>query len=276
MGMDVLVIYHKNCADGFGAAWCFWRKYGVNADYHAAAYHDAPPDVVGKHVYLVDFSYPRAVVAKLLQDAKSVTLIDHHKTALDDLHGLDGLIDYTDINRSGAMLAWNFLFPDEEPPKVLRHIQDRDLWRFELKETRAVMAAVFSYSHDFLVWDDLMYAGISDFYKLVIQGEAVERVYQKDLRAIAEQCSRVMVIAGWSVVVVNAPGKYASDLCHLITNDESTFSANYYDAADKRVFSLRSGELGFDVSLIARQYGGGGHYHAAGFSVPRDHELAMG
>lgn len=28
-----LVIYHGNCADGFSAAWCFWRKYGTGADY---------------------------------------------------------------------------------------------------------------------------------------------------------------------------------------------------------------------------------------------------
>jgi nanoRNase/pAp phosphatase (c-di-AMP/oligoRNAs hydrolase) len=29
-----------------------------------------------------------------------------------------------------------------------------------------------------------------------------------------------------------------------------------------------------DVSAIALQYGGGGHEHAAGFKVDRDHELA--
>ena len=31
---------------------------------------------------------------------------------------------------------------------------------------------------------------------------------------------------------------------------------------------------GLDVSAIAAQYGGGGHARAAGFKVPRDHELA--
>jgi len=33
-----LVIYHGNCADGFSAAWCFWRKYGTGADYVAGVY----------------------------------------------------------------------------------------------------------------------------------------------------------------------------------------------------------------------------------------------
>ena len=57
--MRPLVIYHGNCADGFSAAWCFWRKYGTGADYVAGVYQQDPPDVTGRDVYLVDFSYKR-------------------------------------------------------------------------------------------------------------------------------------------------------------------------------------------------------------------------
>lgn len=269
-----LIIYHNGCADGFGAAWCFWRKYGVNADYHAAAYHDVPPDVVGRDVYLVDFSYPRAVVSCLLQDAKSVTLIDHHKTALDDLHGLDGLINYTDINRSGAMLAWNYLFTDEEPPQLITHIQDRDLWQFKLQNTREIMAAVFSYEFDFLVWDRLMNLTDCGLYELVQQGTALERKHKKDVANLINTNSRFMNIGEHTVLVANLPGLFASDAGNLMCKDK-VFAASYFDTADKRIFSLRSDENGIDVSLIAKEYGGGGHYHAAGFSVPRDHVLAM-
>ena len=51
-----LVIYHGNCADGFSAAWCFWRKYGEDADYHAGVYQQDPPDVTGRAVFLVDLA----------------------------------------------------------------------------------------------------------------------------------------------------------------------------------------------------------------------------
>jgi len=40
------------------------------------------------------------------------------------------------------------------------------------------------------------------------------------------------------------------------------------------VFSLRSQEGGIDVSEIAIKFGGGGHKHAAGFKVDRNHILA--
>jgi hypothetical protein len=60
--MRPLIIYHGNCADGFSAAWCFWRKYRDGADYFAGVYQQEPPDVSGRDVFLVDFSYKRAVV----------------------------------------------------------------------------------------------------------------------------------------------------------------------------------------------------------------------
>ena len=52
------------------------------------------------------------------------------------------------------------------------------------------------------------------------------------------------------------------------------YASTYYDTPTVRRFSLRSTDLGVDVSEIARFFGGGGHRNAAGFEVPRDHELA--
>jgi hypothetical protein len=54
-----------------------------------------------------------------------VTLIDHHKTALEDLAGLPSLHTFTDLERSGATLAWDYLFPDKPRPLLLGHIEDR-------------------------------------------------------------------------------------------------------------------------------------------------------
>lgn len=62
--MKNIVIYHANCADGFGAAWCFWNKFGDTWDYHPGVYGAEPPDVTGRSVYLVDFSYKREVVER--------------------------------------------------------------------------------------------------------------------------------------------------------------------------------------------------------------------
>lgn len=289
-----LVIYHGNCADGFSAAWCFWRKYGANADYHAGVYQRPPPDVAGRDVYLVDFSYKRSVVESMLRSARTVTLIDHHKTALDDLQPLKeqmvvtngGCISHSaepnadnfgwfcDLDHSGSMLAWKFLFPDEAPPLLLSHIEDRDLWRFKLPGTREIQANVFSYEYSFDMWDKLMSANQTELLQMTAAGAAIERKHHKDIAELVKVCRRRMVIGGTEVWVASLPYTLTSDAGHLMAAGEP-FAACYWDTSEGRVFSLRSQENGFDVSAIAAQYGGGGHVHAAGFKVPRDHALAQ-
>jgi oligoribonuclease NrnB/cAMP/cGMP phosphodiesterase (DHH superfamily) len=279
--MKPLIIYHGNCADGFAAAWCFWKKYGSGADYHAGVYQQDPPDVTGRAVYLVDFSYKRPVVEQMLAVAESVTLIDHHKTAIEDLRPLFRQDSYTggepqlnwfiDLERSGAKLAWDYLFPGESPPRLIEHIQDRDLWQFKLNGTREIQAYVFSHPYDFGVWDELMKENIEAMQD---GGEAIERKHHKDVAELVGVCKRHMFIGGHYVPVASMPYTMGSDAGHLMAIGEP-FSACYWDTAEGRVFGLRSADDGLDVSEIAKKYGGGGHKHAAGFKVPRDHDLAM-
>ena len=281
-----LVIYHGNCADGFSAAWCFWRKYGAGADYVAGVYQQAPPDVTGRDVYLVDFSYKRPVVEAMLAAANSVTLIDHHKTAIDDLLPLYEVADFErqalgvpprfhwfcDLNRSGATLAWDYLFPGEDRPLLLGHVEDRDLWRFKLPGTREIQAFVFSHEYTFELWDKLMSADQVELLKMTAAGAAIERKHHKDVAELVAVCKRRMVIGGLDVPVASMPYTMVSDAAHLMAQGEP-FAACYWDTAEGRVFGLRATDDGVDVSEVAKLYGGGGHAKAAGFKVPRDHEL---
>jgi nanoRNase/pAp phosphatase (c-di-AMP/oligoRNAs hydrolase) len=66
---------------------------------------------------------------------------------------------------------------------------------------------------------------------------------------------------------------FASDIGNLLSEDVP-FAASYFDSEHSRMFSLRSRPGGLNVSLIAERYNGGGHEHAAGFKVDRDHDLA--
>lgn len=283
-----LVIYHGNCADGFSAAWCFWRKYGTGADYVAGVYQQDPPDVTGRHVYLVDFSYKRAVVERMLQQASSVTLIDHHKTAIEDLrplfeqvqtdelaYGLDKrAVWFCDLNRSGATLAWDYLFPGEDRPLLLGHVEDRDLWRFKLPGTREIQAFVFSHEYSFELWDKLMSADQVELLKMTAAGAAIERKHHKDVAELVAVCKRRMVIGAYDVPVASLPYTLVSDAAHLMAQGEP-FAACYWDTAEGRVFGLRATDEGVDVAEVAKQYGGGGHAKAAGFKVPRGHVLAV-
>lgn len=265
--MKPLCIYHGNCADGFGAAWVFKTQADREFDFHAGVYQDAPPDCLGRDVYLVDFSYKRPIVDTIIKVANRVVLIDHHKTALDDLKPLieDGSIQsLCSLEHSGAALAWEWFRGHDAIPRLLAHIEDRDLWRFAMPNTREIQANVFSYPYDFKVWDELMERPIAD---LIEEGKAIERKHFKDIDELVGVVTRRMVIGGHNVPVANLPYTLTSDAGHKLANGEA-FAGCYWDTPTGRTFSLRSTDDGMDVSEIAKQYGGGGHRNAAGFRVP--------
>lgn len=272
-----ICIYHGNCADGFSGAWVVRRAhqeggYGQGLSFHPGVYQTEPPDVTGKDVILVDFSYPRDVMEGIVERAESVLVLDHHKTAQEALTGLPKADVVFDMERAGSMIAWDYFFPGQEPPQLLKHIQDRDLWRFALPFTREIQANVFSHPYAFDTWDELMSANVAE---LAREGIAIERKHLKDINELVKVTRRRMVIGWVDVPVANLPYTMASDAAHQMSIGER-FAACYYDVDGARVFSLRSQPEGMDVSEIARQYGGGGHKHAAGFRVPKLDLLRLG
>ncbi len=265
-----LCIYHGNCADGFGAAWVVRKAFGESGvEFFAGKYGDAPPDVSNRVVYVVDFSYPREVLQKMAESALHVIVLDHHKTAKDQLEGLADVETVFDMERSGARITWDFFFPDIDPPALILHIEDRDLWRFGLAGTREIQSCVFSYPYDFKVWDELMASSMQALRK---DGEAIERKHQKDVAELVGVTKRRMVIGGHDVPVANLPYTLVSDAAGSLAVGEP-FAACYWDTETHRIFGLRSAPEGVDVALIAQQYGGGGHAHSAGFRVPYGHPL---
>lgn len=292
--MDILCIYHCNCADGFGSAWVvreFCRQRDIGVEFHAGVYQDAPPDVRHKNVVLVDFSYKRAVLEDMGRGANAILILDHHKSAAEDLAGLPAprvgfsiksdmgeialnasmsgslpIEALFDMNKSGVGLTWDFFFPDKPRPKLIDHIEDRDLWKFALPGTREIQANVFSYPYDFEVWDRLMAA---DPQTLAAEGAAIERKHFKDIGELVKVVTRPMKIGGHVVPVANLPYTLTSDAGNLLAEGKP-FAACYWDTPEGRVFSLRSKPEGLDVSAIASQYGGGGHKNASGFRVPFD------
>jgi len=282
---DLICIYHNNCADGFGAAWAVRQALG-DIEFHGATHGDPPPDVTGKRVIMVDFAYKRPVIEQMAKQAQSILILDHHKAAAEDLSDIlspweafgltqneydedgwipdDGVCALFDMDRSGAGIAWDY-FHDAIRPKLIDHIEDRDLWRFSLPGTREIQSAVFSYPHDFDTWDWLINEASVD--ELRVEGAAIMRKHQKDVDEFLQSNIRRMVIGGHSVPVANLPYFYASEAGHWMALDKP-FAACYWDTPEGRVFSLRSREDGVDVSEIAVSYGGGGHEHAAGFRMP--------
>ena len=256
---DVLCLYHANCTDGFAAAWVLHR-FLPEAEFIPARHGDPPPDVTGKCVYIVDFSYPRATLLEMKEKAQSLVVLDHHKTAQKELEGLD--FCHFDMSRSGAMMAWDYFAEGVAAPWILPYVQDRDLWKWELENSKAVNAFIGSIPMNFMAWDYALHT--TSPAGAIMSGQAI-------LKNIAQQVSLVqsyateIELSGFTVPYANSP-IYQSEIGHELCQGKP-FAIVWYFDGKKFVYSLRSDEDGVDVSEIAKTFGGGGHKHAAGFST---------
>ena len=254
------VLYHGACPDGFGAAWAAWRALKSSAQYIPCFFSKPMPVLpADAKVLMVDFSYPRPKMMELASKVKEIMILDHHKTAADALGDLPWA--KFDMNHSGAYLSWVH-FHGTPVPEFVLYLEDRDLWRFKLPHSAEVAATLTSYPMDFVVWEKLSLTGM-DKMKLVggdllrMEGQLVtdmvSRAYWKE-------------IGGHRVPVANASVMFSQvgdRLCQL--HPEAPFAAYYYDRNDgKRIWGLRSPGR-FDVSVVAKSLGGGGHPGAAGF-----------
>lgn len=275
-----IIIYHKNCPDGFTAAWCAYRKFGPDCDFVPANYGEEPPDVRGRRVFILDFSYKRPVMRQILSQAHSVAVLDHHKTAEAELAGISDefllrpdLIAnppgselptiWFDMEKSGARLAWEYFFPDEPVSWLVRYVEDRDLWRWRLRMSKEVNSALSSYPWTFEQWDEMHSLPLTWPDKLAAEGIAIERYKAQQVENICQHACEIEM-DGHRILAVNTTVQFSEVAGKLAEN--RPFGAAWFVRADgKRQWSLRSREGGIDVSEVAKAHGGGGHRNAAGF-----------
>lgn len=279
----VLCIYHGGCDDGFGAAWAVRKALGSDVEFYAGVYQRDPPPHDGRDVVLVDFSYKRPVLDTMAARANSILILDHHKTAAEDLVDIgappsfgawreaawNGQLSQAvrmralfDMERSGAALAWDY-FVGGPRPLFIDYIQDRDLWRKTLPGGDEFTIALRSYPQDFETWDALAERGADD---LIAEGHGIQRYYRMRVEELKRHAYPA-TLGGASCWISNAPYFAASEVAGELCDNGANFGACYFEVeAGRFQYSLRS-RGDFDVSAIARLYGGGGHKNAAGFSV---------
>lgn len=265
-----LCIYHANCADGFGAALAVkkhWDVMGVpeeDREFLAAQYGDEAPDVKNKNVTIVDFSYPRKTLIDMYNQADSILVIDHHKTAQEELEDLDFCI--FDMSQSGAMLTWDHYHGPFPAPKLIQYIQDRDLWQWKMRESKEASAGLSLIPMTFENWEPLLISSDEFHVKTIVPGRAIHAYQEAQVEKIAKSNIPLISLCSETVPCINT-----TTLISEIGNELSKrypFAVMYFDTDKDRCYSLRSQDDGTDVSEIAKKFGGGGHPNAAGFSIP--------
>ena len=274
--MRTYVLYHGNCFDGMCSAWILSKVY-PDATFIPMTYDMKALDVVQKHditgehrVVMVDFSFKREEMI-WLNGVGELLVLDHHKTAEKELEGLP--FAKFDMNESGASLAWKYYFPEEPIPSLVKFIADRDLWKFELDNSDKINSYIQSYPMTLEDYD-MLYKELElaeGYWHAVAVGEGINR-YKKTMVETMCKNAQLRNIGGYLVPVVNASmlfsevGEWLCNNFIMPTGELPNFGAYYFDRVVDgiRQWGMRSRNE-FDVSLVAKMYGGGGHKNAAGF-----------
>lgn len=272
--MKTICIYHGNCYDGICAAWVISRMF-PHAIFIPANYGDTKLITnlqqdcyenanINTHYILVDFSLPRELMIQMHNKAESILVLDHHKTAQKDCEGLEFCV--FNMAESGASLAWKYYFPREPIPYLINYIKDRDLWLKSVPFTEEVNSYIQSFPMTITDYEHL-YVELESkggIQRAVEGGHSINR-YKMELTNRLVQNRRIMNVGGYDVPVVNTP-VLMSEVGHALAElGIGPFGAYYFDRGDGiRQWGARS--IGnFDVSEIAKNYGGGGHKNAAGW-----------
>ena len=302
-----LVIYHANCQDGFGAAFAAWKKFGDEAEYFPMQYGDWPKlfedypnggsKFDGRDVYVLDFSFTEIQTRILLSQSKRLVWRDHHKTAFESWCGNDyltptcqtyeehekrkgqGNASYIllDNTKAGCILAWEYFHPDKPIPMMLQHIGDRDIWKFELPNTKAFCEAFSTWDRDFNLWnavatDEFIVSELIQSGTTLINamGSRVASFSDsKKLKRVRLRAIDTTDVDGWRTCEGLATNCMSdiSETGNAIAKISGTYSLTFFVTDIEVVCSLRS--IGdYDVSVIAKFYGGGGHKNASGFKMP--------
>lgn len=271
-----IVLYHAHCLDGYAAAWAAWKSLGDQAKYQAVMHHQPIPAFPkGADLYIVDFCYPMEALVKAAKQARKIIVLDHHISAQEAYQAYQGEIpDNLQLNfnmqQSGCRMTWHYFQGELEPPKLLLHIEDHDLWRHELAHTEEIMKALFIRRP----------IAFNAFEKIKLEtlhreGRVLLKQHKQMVKGLLNSRHSI-TLDNKQGLAVNAPGAFSSDLGQGLAKLSGTFGLTYHYHGKRQCYECGLRSIGdFDVAKIAVKFGGGGHLNAAGFSMGRAEFLAL-
>jgi oligoribonuclease NrnB/cAMP/cGMP phosphodiesterase (DHH superfamily) len=231
------------------------------------------PALAGETAVILDYCFKREETDALLAaSAGRLLVLDHHASAERELAGVPDANKVFAMGQSGATLSWDFFFPGEPAPLWLRYVEDKDIWRWALRDSAAFTAGFSMVPLTFDAYAALHAGGERAVDALIAKGESVleyrNSVVAAHVRRAVPAALRVAPagLAGAHVNCSTLASEVGNAVCVAMRVDYAIIWS--YDGAKKEFYvSLRSvdGERA-DVSAIAKTFGGGGHKCAAGFS----------
>lgn len=273
--LHTTIIYHADADGRMGAAiakkYYLENAYKENELEFIETNHGKPFPFKDKYerIVIIDFSFKKDKMEHLKRITTELIWIDHHITAKNENFDLwQVLPGERSIENSGCRLAWKYFFQESLTPYSVILAEDYDLWKFEQGNETRHFAEINN------VW------GMDDFYLMLKKPDyvkdCIERgkiLYTRKAYNIENRIKpknnniKTILFEGHKTALINnTQTQDGSLLGNEICKNDYEIALKYTIKKDKMIFGLNSiGDI--NVGNMAKQYGGGGHKNASGFTM---------
>jgi oligoribonuclease NrnB/cAMP/cGMP phosphodiesterase (DHH superfamily) len=254
-----------------------------------AAGKDPVFETTNKNIIFIDVCPSLNFLVVHSKLANSIKILDHHKSAYDMylknyelLNRINNIEFIFDMERSGCQIAWDYFFPNKDRSWFIDFVGDRDLWRWELENSKEICSA-FDYlcvldENELSKIDSLSNYDFEDIENLISIGKIINNYQNKLVEKEANNSVQGTLLVGdkkYNVNVGSIIYSLVSDLGNALTKkqlddgNKPDFGIvwNYNLSYDTWHISLRGHDESPDLSEIAKYFGGGGHAKASGFKI---------
>ncbi len=278
MNNKIVCIYHKNCTDGTFSAAVLKTKYPQCKEFplkHGYDKEDVEPilnEIDGNTiVYITDFSLRDEELKEILKKAKEVINIDHHIGVKDKLEKFEKEFKnfkfVFDNNSSGASLTWKYLYGEDNIPKIVKLVEDKDLWKWEYgDETK--YANLYLYRFADKPEEVINFINNDNTDEIVEKGKVLSDFVEYIINNFVEGAEPTILKIGEFTVKAFNVGNFQSEIGNILAEKLGEAVALFNIKGYQVRFSFRSVEGQSPSALdLAKILGGGGHKNAAGASI---------
>lgn len=253
-----------------------------------------------ERIWILDYSIDPDEMLKLLEITSDIVWIDHHKTAIEKYKNFSKLIKGIRIVEEAAcVLTWKYIncwtdkgydkknFDDDSSIQYCKNIPrcilltgDRDNWTWKYgEETKNFYAGsqIYNTDPDSRFWwqcieheidsTNIRYLsrrleGEKFWNELLKAGQIIEKFKLQFYNELAEDIGYETQFSNIKCFAINA-AHVSSDVFGDLVNHYDVLLPYYHDGKQWTVSLYTIQDI--DVSMIAKQFGGGGHKKAAGF-----------
>ena len=286
-----IIVFHYPCQDGLGSAYIAYHyNREINRPLKLIPFQHNQKldlsDIYNLNVLFSDITPSEEIINKLSEQNCKIQILDHHITAKERMENCKFAV--FDMNKSGTGLTWNYFYPDKPIPLFLGMLEDQDLWKFNIPDTKEFTNGfIFKCQSEenledrFKLMDGLIdnpetikeYIDLgSILYKnKMTHIKSIVNKIKDNIYTFVDYISDTLDTSDksksitYKVICYNCRADLTSELGNALSKDYCDFAVlwSYDHNMEEYHISLRSNK-GLCADIAKRYLGGGGHPNAAG------------